>query len=132
MTPLQIVVNFFIALLVGSLTAYMSKGRGRNPVPWFFIGMFFGILGFLALFLFPIVKDEPARSIARTLEPQLPEKWFYLDEKHVQFGPVGLSELALLYKETKIEPSTYVWSEGMEEWKKLGELSQLLTQIKKL
>lgn len=132
MTQIQILINFLIAILIGSLTAYFADSRGRNPVAWFFIGMFFGILGFLSLFIFPKITDDTSKEsveLAEQIAPRLSDKWFYLDEAHKQFGPVTLSEFVELCKEKKIIPSTYVWTDGMHEWKRLETLNDLLRYV---
>jgi hypothetical protein len=143
-------INLLVAILIASITAYLAKRRGRSPMLWFFLGAFFGLFGLIALYLFPAKKDSEAAgeesgkendegrreievvptqvTVASTdAEDQIPtESWFYLDSEHQQFGPVTLSQLKALFEEKKISTSSYVWQEGMQEWKKLGELPQLV------
>lgn len=136
-------VNLLVAILIASITAYIAKRRGRSPMLWFFLGAFFGLLGMLALFLFPVVKDPATEEKGQievipkqeTVSPESPEDqvladgWFYLDSEHQQYGPVTLSELKLLFEEKKIDSSSFVWREGMQEWKKVSELSQLVASL---
>ena len=141
-------LSFFIAVLIGSLTAYLAKGRGRSPALWFCIGVLFGAFGVLALFLFKpqVATDEKSKEITvvgseakpinlepssqPTLEKAVTDlRWFYLDSQHQQYGPVTFAELELLWKEGKIGLSTYVWSEGMAEWNVIKDLPLLLSQL---
>jgi len=49
------------------------------------------------------------------------KNWYYL-ENGVQRGPVTEQELPALFQIGTIGPDTYLWSEGMPEWKKHNEL----------
>ncbi len=49
------------------------------------------------------------------------KNWYYL-ENGVQRGPVTESELPVLFQIGTIGPQTYLWCEGMPEWKKHAEL----------
>lgn len=122
-------LSFIVALLIGILTAYLAKGRGRNPAIWFFVGTAFGIFGLIGLFLFPIVRaDTPVSTQTKvqtetaTEAPLLKnQQWFYLDAVHAQHGPIPFSTLESLWNEHTIGPSTYLWYEGMNQWKKIEE-----------
>jgi len=128
---------FTIALLIGSLNAYLAKGRGRSPIIWFFVGAFFGLLGVLALFLFPKIQQdafvlkEPAQKDLEIKSPLPPlaSSWYYLNHAHVQVGPISLMELEKLYKEGAITSSTYLWCGGMPDWKKLEYMATLQSYL---
>jgi hypothetical protein len=136
-------LSLVIAILLGSLTAYIAKGRGRSPGIWFFIGMFFGIFGLIALFFFPIIKlegDLPSRRqmpppaitpppLVETACPLTSRDWFFLDREHKQLGPEPLAKLQELWRAGTIAGSTYVWCEGMENWKKIDDISLLLSRL---
>lgn len=100
--------------------------------------MFFGIFGLLALFLFPKEQSKPLGEeitvlpVIEPMKPELATQWFYLDEMHVQKGPIALSELKELYKNQVISDKSYVWSEGMQQWKTLAALPLLLTHFQTL
>ena len=126
-----------IALLIGVLTAYFAKNRGKSPLLWFFIGTFFGIFGFIALFFFPTQKQEvgPEKETAQIQEMQKESpfkdtSWFYADKAYTQQGPVPFNELVRLWKQNEVSQETYVWSQGMKEWKRIGE-DQLLQEVLK-
>ena len=47
--------------------------------------------------------------------------WFYL-ENGAQRGPITEAEFPALFQTGVIQPGTYLWREGMAEWKTYGEL----------
>ena len=49
------------------------------------------------------------------------EKYYYLDSANNQCGPVDASQLP----QCGVTAQTYVWREGMPEWKRAGELPEL-------
>lgn len=129
------------AAIIGALTAYLAKGRGRDPTKWFFIGFLCGVFGLIALFFFPVIgaEDEKQKD-AGLLPPVAPQvddapvvakRWFYLDAKHATLGPVAEDALQGLFQAKTITPRTYMWSEGMEGWKRLEDLPELLGAVKK-
>lgn len=135
-------LSLVIAILMGSLTAYIAKGRGRSPSIWFFIGMFFGIFGLIALFFFPAIKAEEKTSIVRqvphaepsppvveAVDPLATREWFYLDSQHKQLGPVPVGTLQELWKDKVVGEGSYVWCEGMENWKKVSDIPLLLSRL---
>jgi len=128
-------LSLFGTLLIGSITAYLAKGRGRSPAIWFFIGMGLGIFGLAALLLLPAVTEEnestkkiKARDVGMScisddvvVSPIISQEdvWFYLDDKRVQQGPFSFDDLKKHWKEKQFFSTTYVWCQGMSEWKKV-------------
>ena len=51
-TPATIASSAFF----GIISAYFAHRQGRNPYRWFFIGLFFGMLGCFALLFVPKMK----------------------------------------------------------------------------
>jgi hypothetical protein len=141
------VLRVLVAMLIGGLTAYIAQNRGRSPIVWFCIGIFFGVFGLLALFLFkPIVADrgeiEPTTiAVVGEVKPAEPETvleksvadlpWYYLDSQHQQYGPVTFEQLRSLWNEGKATSTTYVWSDGMADWKVINDVPLLLTLLSK-
>jgi hypothetical protein len=79
-------------LILGSTCGLIAHKRGRNLYLWFFVGLFFGLLGLLTL-LFVTRKRRVTENTTVTvtnLEPvkplPLPEEaqkfWYYLDKDH--------------------------------------------------
>ncbi len=134
---MRLFISIFLLLLFAFLSAYMAKQRGRDPVAWFMIGILLGIFApILLLILRPvqsdskaledIEEDENARLTPLQEESLIKsytdKEWFYLDLSRQQQGPVYFKALKTLWLEKKITISTYVWSEGMAQWKKIEEL----------
>lgn len=130
------IVTLLIAALFGSLTAYLAQRRGRSPLFWFCIGALFWLAGILLFFLFckasdaerlkPEILPEITPATIEVAAVHLPQDgWFYLDHEHKQFGPISLSELKALFNASKITGASYVWCEGMQEWKKLDQLPEV-------
>ncbi len=46
-------------------------------------------------------------------------KWYYLDKDHEQQGTVSFLDLKEFWIKGKVNSSTYVWNDGMEEWQKV-------------
>jgi hypothetical protein len=109
----------------------------------------FGILGLIALFLFPSLESQPrtaeedhsifldASSIKDRSFPGVTstayegKEWFYLDTEQQQRGPIPFEKLKSVWNEGGLHPATYVWSEGMENWKKVEELPGFTEVLRK-
>ena len=124
---------------MGVLTAYFAKNRGKSPLLWFFIGMFFGLLGFIALFFFPLEKKaitETEKALEPTVTPQTENvykdtAWFYANKDLAQQGPIQFNELQRLWNLQEIHQDTLIWKQGMREWKKICEETELQQQLQK-
>ena len=65
------------------------------------------------------------------MNSELQKKWFvYLSDHHE--GPFSAVELSQKHKAGSVSPQSYVWSEGMVDWKPLMEVSELAYDLKKL
>lgn len=129
-TPAMIIA----ATLLGAITAVFAHRRQRNPYKWFFIGFLFGMIGLLALFLFPPKRRKPVVHLASEKEEQSPSSlpviqgpsdkfWYYLDQARQQQGPMSHHALTSAFLQGKISLSTYVWNEDMADWKELQEVT---------
>lgn len=131
----QMIISFVLLLLLGGITAFFAEKRGRSPNIWFFLGMFLGLLGLIILFLLPSysaeeskeeLKKDPEKTGTQVSEPPPPlveEKlWFYVDQNRQQCGPVAFSFINELINKNELNSTTYVWTEGMDSWKKINEL----------
>ncbi|QLH35715.1 MAG: DUF4339 domain-containing protein [Parachlamydiaceae bacterium] len=132
---MRMLISLLLLLFFAFLSAYIAKQRGRDPVAWFMIGILLGVFSpLLLLILKPLTEQEGERETEENEDLKLaPQKefleigyaqkeWFYLDKSRQQQGPVYFSALKLLWVEEKITPATYVWSEGMDQWKRIQEL----------
>lgn len=122
-----------ICLILGGICYRQAPRRGRNPFAWFVIGVLFGIFGLIALFLLPSKKisrlpttpkvENPEGPVLKVRNPgDLDKLWYYLDLKNTQYGPMSLNALGNAWKEGKVDQSTYLWNETLEEWKPLNDL----------
>jgi predicted Zn finger-like uncharacterized protein len=72
-----------------------------------------------------ITADTPWDVGAAVTSPaRSPELWFAM-VKGKQAGPFEVEELPEKVKTGDIAPRTYLWREGMRDWKRAGELPQL-------
>ncbi len=130
----QIFLLVGMMMLIGGATAYFAEQRGRSPFVWFCVGFFFGILGFLSLFLFPNLassrteeREQPPKEMLDT-PPTSPnnrpidKEWFFLNKEGIQEGPVSTEHLKKLQQQNFIDDDVYVWSEGMSDWKRIHQL----------
>lgn len=127
---LQSLFTIAMSLIMGFSCAHFARRRGRNPKTWFLIGLFFGIFGLIALFLFPLRRPQPAQARDPAPAPKLTaispdhaEKlWYFLDEHKTQFGPMSIDALSREWRDGKVNEQTYVWNETMENWARVQEV----------
>lgn len=67
-------------------------------------------------------KDSPLEGLPNNYQEI---DWFYLDENHRQHGPILFKDVQLAYQRENVVAATYLWCEGMEDWKPLAELKGL-------
>jgi hypothetical protein len=150
---MTMVLSIIFWVLMGWLTSYLAQQRGRDPLLWFLIGMAFGLIGLLILFLLPVSEEESqnkeegalspgeeerlatqnGKIIDTTAEPILFDdttEWYYIDQEHQQHGPVYIDALKKAWNENKLDPHSYVWRDGIDTWKKLEEIPDLYAKVK--
>lgn len=135
-------LSFAISVLMAFICASIAEKKGRNTTAWFFWGLMFSFLALIVLFFLPSLNDETAGAIGPNEDAQaasdvdilskFPEPseveqklWYYLDTDYQQMGPVSTIALKQLWDTGLLDVNSLVWSEGMEEWKKVGELPKL-------
>lgn len=136
MQNMQLIITFF-ALLSGIAGVQVAKIKGYHPLIGFLIGGLFGFLGVLLFFLFSKGAKRKQQPPSQPLSPTKPpikndlwfKFWYYLDSKHSQQGPFELQELINCWKKSEISEHSFIWGEGMEEWKPLRELPDLLQEL---
>lgn len=128
-------------LMFGAATAYFAKQRGRDPTIWFLIGTFFGILGLIFVFILPAIKPEEGSAGGEALLPdekalsQLPhhdyaiKEWYYYDAQKQRIGPISFNDLKVRWTDAAITLESYVWSDGMSDWKPLKDVPDLLEHL---
>ena len=122
-------------LFFGVLCAFLAKRQGKRQWIWFLIGIFLGLLGVILILTLPFIEKRLRRK--RSAKPKVPppprrhDLWFYLDSAHRQQGPLPFADLAKEWKDKGIEEETFVWSDGMEEWKHLRDVPDLFKDLPK-
>lgn len=146
LTPKQMVLGMVMSLIWGFVCMSVAKKRGRDPRAWYALGLFFSIFALAFLLLVPSKKMMDAAENAKKLEDQNLKakeeklkiaynstlenrKWYYLDTDHKQIGPVDFKTIKDGKLSGLIKSSTYLWSEGMLDWKKFDHLSYLRTEL---
>lgn len=137
---IQTLISFFIFLLFGGICSYVAKQKGRDPVAWYILGMLFCLLSLIVLLLLPPLKpfkvneeveeneDHKLSGIKFEIQSETSfqqNEWFYIGEDKQPKGPVAFNFLKSLWKEGQIGSSSFVWTEGMLQWKRIKELSGL-------
>jgi len=140
---MQLFLLICLFILLGGISAYFAKERGRDPLTWFVIGVCFGFMGLLLLFLLPsygksAVAAAAAATAAKTEGPSLSsqndvhrheyweKEWFYLDADHKQQGPYAFDRFQDLWEIGKLNSRSFVWCESLKEWQKIEKLPALL------
>ena len=127
-------LSILLCCLLAIVCYKQAKSRGRRPFAWFLIGLLFCFFGLISLLLLPPL---PARPKQKGMAPPQPPKkkplhpleelhqsrlWYYLDRENTQYGPMSLDALSDAWHAGKIEPTTYVWHEALENWSPLQEV----------
>ena len=136
---MQVFLMFVVSMFFGFVTSYYATKRGRDAFFWFWIGVFFGLLGFLFLFLLPAlnkegedeenegkISDEELLLVEKSpVSPCEYKEWYYFDEERQQQGPVTFVVLKKMWREGLLLPASYVWSEGLPDWEKIENCLEL-------
>lgn len=131
--------------LIGYLCYQIAQNRGRNPMIWFALGTILGLIAVIILYILPPKAATASAGILSEKQkqdntpPYLPCEdvatrppealWYYLDKENNQYGPISFNALKSAWNCDEIDPSTYVWNENMEEWKKLENLPDTLEKV---
>ena len=107
------IITLLIYLAFCAWVSYLALKRGRDPTNWFFIALFFGFLGLVALLFMPkLDAPEPVKE-----NDLLSGKtWYYLNAGRAIKGPFSGGRLKSLLSSGDITLETLVWSEGMQDW----------------
>lgn len=151
MTTAQLIISFFILLIIASLTAYYADRKGRSFTIWFILGVLLGVFAPLILFFLSsnnesneenampsMTLSKPDPSLQTAAPPPSMEfkgnedkLWYYLDKDHKQMGPVSIVALRDLWNRGLLELTSYVWSQGMNDWLKVEQLPELKAALNK-
>ena len=115
-----------MGVLLGGVAYAMADHKGRDGRIWFLLGFLFGLLALLVLYFLQDLKaDEKSEKEAAPepfpVEETDDKEWYYLQNEDEPIGPMSFMELEEAFRTKKISSTTYVWSEGMEEWNTVEE-----------
>jgi hypothetical protein len=145
----ELFLSLILLLIIASLTAYYADRKGRRSIIWFIIGLLLGVIAPIILFFLPSLKENgevnqstmssppvapslPVREEQKQLPSPIEDRlWYYLDQNHHQYGPVSIVALKDLWDRGQLDLNSYVWSEGMGNWQKMDDLSELKTALGK-
>lgn len=124
----MILLTFIVSILMGFYASNVAKKKNKSQDFWFWMGFIFGIFGVLYLMFF-VKKEEKKQPFKASKTPfllnlQRKDKnilWYYVDND-AQNGPISLYALSEKYQKGKVSPSTFVWNEEMQDWKKIEEI----------
>ncbi len=140
----QLFLTILLWLMIGSATSYYAYQRGRDPLLWFMVGMMLGLFGLLLLFVLPVVEPEgqeqTQKDSSTTTTPSptafqsehqdhVVKDWYYYDGAHERHGPVRYDTLKVLWHAGDIDENSYVWCEGMTDWKRIEHVPALHTHL---
>lgn len=151
----QNVTITFGSIVFAVLCSVLASNRGRNPVVWAIIGFFTSCIGLIVLLALGDLRSESeaaeqdavrrARRNRRAgfdepppmppppppLPPPMPSAasatgaaWHYAVERTVH-GPVAEAELRHLLRTHALDAQTLVWTDGMAEWQRAGNVQAL-------
>ncbi len=136
-----IFVAIILNILIAFATSRLAERRGRSPANWFLYGVLFGLFATAALFvLSPLTAQEKpsrTRKIAERTPPAIDspvetfaeKEWFYINQEQEQLGPVAFSALQTAWETGHLQPSDYVWTEGMEEWQQVESILDMQSAL---
>jgi len=135
MTLLQLFNLLLVWLFFGMICMHFAKKKGKNPRLWFVIGTLAGIFGLLLVLLLPNKNRQKRKGppLKRVEPPKRTDahlkRWYYLDSEHKQVGPMEFTDLTETWKKKSLQKDSFIWSEGMEEWKRLDELPLVVQEL---
>lgn len=68
----------------------------------------------------------PEARDTNTLEART---WYYLSKSSKQVGPISYEELKQAKETGKVDDKSFLWTEGMCDWKTLNQLTYLKTEM---
>lgn len=138
---ISFILFFLLQIVMVNAAFQLALKRGYDPHFWAIITILLGIIVPLVLYFLPpkkryatqpMTKPKPKMTAPSGLDissqPKDYRLWYYLDENKQAIGPMTGQRLKGILKENTITPTSYVWSDHMENWKRLSEIRELQTK----
>lgn len=130
---MQMLIVLIFWLIFGSIASYLAKGRGRDPVAWFFLGVGLQLIALIILYMLPpLNKSDHDASLELNEDQQMAEfefpdpakdlyvkEWFFVNSDRLAQGPFSFDEMQQKWADGFMGRQTYVWSEGMVDWRRI-------------
>lgn len=138
---MRLLLTLLIVLTISYLTSNFAAKRGRDRTGWFILGFFFGIFALATVFILPPLnkKEEEPTVQAKDLVPQRPtepvdhfadHQWHFIDVNSKQKGPLDILDIQIAWDDGLANSDSYVWHEGMSDWKKISEINGLESRLR--
>lgn len=108
-------IGLIILIVIATINAYISIMKGFNWPTWFILTLLLGPLVTVILYF----SKKKKISLEKAFAIPRDGLWFYLTKDSKQMGPVSSYRVEELFEIKELSRDTYVWKEGMQEWKKL-------------
>jgi hypothetical protein len=146
---MELFLIFTIWLVLGAATAYLANQRGRDPFLWSMgilsvslFGFPFAVIGLAFLYFLPSLEDEAQNEAAPEVswaqetgamskDEIQAKQWFFYDSSRQQHGPLSFKEFEAAWKDGSLTPESYVWAEGMDGWKQVISMPELMYELSK-
>lgn len=137
MSTLQLFNVLLLDLFCALLCASLAQKKGKHPLIWGIIGFSLSIFGIILFLLQDYFDRKKAKKIKvlekkQSLEPPPVEDfWYYVDSGCHKIGPVKLRDLENAWEKSNINENSYIWKNGMPEWKKIKEIPEVSKDLAK-
>lgn len=138
---MNLLLTLLVVLTISYITSNVAAKRGRDRTGWFILGFFFGIFALAFVFFLPPLnekKEEPSVKASDLVPPKPIEpvdpfgdyRWHLIDVNGKQKGPLGIVDLHIAWDDGLATAESYVWHEGMGDWKRVSEISGLELRLR--
>lgn len=108
-------IGLIILIVIATINAYISILKGFKWPTWFILTLLLGPLVTIILYF----SKKKKTSLEESFTIPRDGLWFYLTKDSKQIGPISSYRVEELFEIKELSHDTYVWKEGMQEWKKL-------------
>jgi hypothetical protein len=142
---MQMLIVLMFWIFWGSLTSYLAKRRGRDPVAWFLLGMALQVIALIILYVLPSLEKMETTELELNEDEQMAgfefpdpvkdfqnKEWFYVNADRVQHGPFTFEELQRKWADGEMSKLSYVWADGMADWCRVVDFPHFEASVNQL